>query len=128
MELRDWSPETIAENARLMECKIFGGVPDPRPGCGHLMIPDFQRDAHGRPIERGFGAPGRETENHFDAIRKYEGPEAERAARAAAKLRKTTVPAVPKGMVPADEIQALIAAAVAQALAEDRAKRDAPED
>lgn len=34
---------------------------------------DYQVDANGRPIEQGVGAPGRETLNHFNAMRKYEG-------------------------------------------------------
>lgn len=41
------------------------------------------------PVEQGIGAPGRETENHFAAIRKYEGPEAEKAAREAAAKHKS---------------------------------------
>lgn len=36
----------------------------------------------------GIGSPGNETENHFKAIGKSEGPEAEAAARAAAGARK----------------------------------------
>lgn len=50
---------------------------------------DHRKTRRGEPIEQGYGAPGRETENHFSAIRKYEGPEAEKAAREAAKGRKT---------------------------------------
>lgn len=34
----------------------------------------------GHPVERGVGAQGRETHNHFTAILKYEGPEAHQAA------------------------------------------------
>ena len=48
---------------------------------------DF-RKIKGKPVEQGIGSPGRETENHFAAIRKYEGVEAEKAARAAAAARK----------------------------------------
>jgi hypothetical protein len=32
-------------------------------------------------MEQGLGAPGNETEQHFAAILKYEGPAAEQAAR-----------------------------------------------
>lgn len=42
----------------------------------------------GAPVEKGIGAPGRETENHFRAIGKYEGAQAEKDARAAAAARK----------------------------------------
>lgn len=42
----------------------------------------------GKPVEQGIGAPGRETENHFRAIRKAEGVEAEKAAREAAKAHR----------------------------------------
>lgn len=28
------------------------------------------------PLEQGIGAPGRETQNHFNSIRKYEGEDA----------------------------------------------------
>ena len=35
---------------------------------------DFQKDK-GQPIERGIGSHGRESSNHFAAIRKYEGEE-----------------------------------------------------
>ena len=48
---------------------------------------DFKK-AKGKPVEQGIGSPGRETDNHFAAIRKYEGVEAEKAARAAAAARK----------------------------------------
>ena len=41
---------------------------------------DFQRDRNGNPIEQGIASPGRETSNHFAAIRKYEGEEAYLAA------------------------------------------------
>lgn len=48
---------------------------------------DFKKKG-GVPVEQGIGAPGRETENHFKAIGKYEGVEAEKAARAAAAGNK----------------------------------------
>ena len=49
---------------------------------------DFRRDRHGRPVERGIGAPGNESENHFRSIERYEGKEAADRARAeAAKHR-----------------------------------------
>jgi hypothetical protein len=50
----------------------------------------FQRDRHGNPIEQGIGSPGRETEQHFAALLKFEGPEAERAAREKANRLKGT--------------------------------------
>lgn len=42
----------------------------------------------GKPAEKGIGSPGRETENHFAAIHKWEGAEAEKAAREAAKAHR----------------------------------------
>lgn len=49
----------------------------------------YRKDRKGVPQEQGIGSPGRETDNHFRAIRKYEGPEAEKAAReTAAKKSK----------------------------------------
>lgn len=46
---------------------------------------DHKNDRKGKPIEQGIGSPGRENENHFAAIRKWEGPEAEQKAREAAR-------------------------------------------
>lgn len=43
---------------------------------------------NGRPVEQGIGAPGRETENHFRAIGKWESPEAEKLARETAKANR----------------------------------------
>lgn len=48
---------------------------------------DFKK-VKGKPVEQGIGSPGRETQNHFAAIRKYEGAEAETKARAEAEKRK----------------------------------------
>jgi hypothetical protein len=48
----------------------------------------YQVDKHGRPIERGIGASGNESEQHYAAIEKYEGKEAADRARAAAAARK----------------------------------------
>lgn len=48
---------------------------------------DFKK-IKGKPVEMGIGSPGHETDNHFRSIAKYEGVEAEKAARAAAALRK----------------------------------------
>lgn len=45
---------------------------------------DFKK-VKGKPVEQGIGSPGRETPNHFAAIRKYEGEEAYKAALAKAK-------------------------------------------
>lgn len=42
---------------------------------------DFQKKK-GTPIEQGIGSQGRETHNHFAAIRKHEGEEAYQAALA----------------------------------------------
>lgn len=42
---------------------------------------DFEKKK-GVPIEQGIGAPGRETNNHFSGIRKYEGEEAYQVALA----------------------------------------------
>jgi len=49
---------------------------------------DYKTDRTGRPQEQGIGAPGNETEQHFTTLRKWEGAEAEKAARAAAAKRK----------------------------------------
>lgn len=48
---------------------------------------DFKK-VKGQPVEVGFGAPGHETQNHFNAIRKYEGEEAHKKAVAEAEARK----------------------------------------
>lgn len=40
---------------------------------------DFKK-VKGHPVEQGVGSPGRETNNHFTAIRKHEGEEAYQAA------------------------------------------------
>jgi len=48
----------------------------------------FKTDRHGRPLERGIGSPGNESEQHFAAIEKYEGKAAADAARAKAKASK----------------------------------------
>ena len=49
----------------------------------------FRRGKDGKPIEQGVGAPGHETEQHFDALCKYGGPEEAALARAkAAKSNK----------------------------------------
>jgi hypothetical protein len=37
---------------------------------------DAKRDRHGNWIEQGIGSKGRETSNHFNSIRRYEGKEA----------------------------------------------------
>lgn len=42
---------------------------------------DF-KTVKGHPVEQGIGSPGRETNNHFAGIRKYEGDEAYQAALA----------------------------------------------
>jgi hypothetical protein len=48
---------------------------------------DFKK-IKGKPVEQGIGAPGRESENHFRAIEKYESKEAADKARAEAAARK----------------------------------------
>jgi hypothetical protein len=48
-----------------------------------------------RMTELGVGAPGRETENHFLAIGRREGPEAERAARERARHLRLGIKPVP---------------------------------
>ena len=43
---------------------------------------DYKTDRHGNPIQQGIGAPGRETTNHMQSIRRYEGEESyQRAVR-----------------------------------------------
>jgi len=41
---------------------------------------DAKKDKKGNYIPQGIGSPGRETSNHFAAIRRYEGKEAWEAA------------------------------------------------
>lgn len=48
---------------------------------------DFKK-VKGHPVEQGIGSPGRETSNHLNAIRKYEGEEAYKKAVAEAEARK----------------------------------------
>lgn len=48
---------------------------------------DF-KSVKGKPVEQGIGSPGRETPNHLNAIRKYEGEEAYKKAVAEAEARK----------------------------------------
>jgi hypothetical protein len=48
----------------------------------------FKRDARGKPIEQGIGAPGNETEHHFIALEKSEGKESADRARARAAKGK----------------------------------------
>lgn len=43
--------------------------------------PAFKK-VKGQPVEMGIGSPGRETNNHFAGILKYEGPEAHQEALA----------------------------------------------
>lgn len=45
---------------------------------------DFKK-VKGKPVEQGVGAPGHETPNHLNAIRKYEGEDAYKAALARVK-------------------------------------------
>jgi hypothetical protein len=73
-EISLMSPEEIAEWRRQEEINVFGV--------------GFKRDAQGRPIEQGIGAPGNETETHFLAMEKYEGKAAADKARAAAAARR----------------------------------------
>jgi hypothetical protein len=50
----------------------------------------FRRDRSGRPVEQGIGSPGHETEQHYDALSRYEGQSAADVARAKAKARGGT--------------------------------------
>ena len=45
----------------------------------------YKTDKNGKPIERGIGAPGHETEAHYAALEKYEGKAAADAARTRSK-------------------------------------------
>lgn len=69
-ELSMMSPAEIKEHRAEEEKIVFGT--------------DFKQ-VKGKPVEQGIGSPGRETPNHFNAIRKYEGEEAYKAAIAKAK-------------------------------------------
>lgn len=64
-ELAAMTPGEIKEHLAAEEKIVFGH--------------DFQK-RKGTPIEQGLGSPGRETPNHFAAIRKYEGEDAYREA------------------------------------------------
>lgn len=67
-ELEVMTPEQIAAHRADEELTVFGR--------NKLGEPSFTRDKNGAPVEQGIGAPGRETGNHFVAIRKYEGEDA----------------------------------------------------
>lgn len=70
-ELAALSPEETKAYLLDEEKTVFGRT--------RLDEPDFKR-INGVPVENGIGAPGRESHNHFAAIRKYEGEDAYRAA------------------------------------------------
>ena len=53
---------------------------------------NFKLDRNGNPVEQGIGAKGNESEQHFAAILKYEGAEAERIAREKAARPKADKP------------------------------------
>lgn len=72
-ELAAMTPEEIKAH-RVEEEKLVFGT-------------DFKK-VKGHPVEQGIGSPGRETPNHFAAIRKYEGEEAYKKAAAEAEARK----------------------------------------
>jgi hypothetical protein len=48
----------------------------------------FKRDQHGRPIEQGIGSDSNITQQHIDAVRKYEGEAAAQAVQARAERLK----------------------------------------
>lgn len=75
-ELAALSPAELKEYAADEEKTVFGRT--------RLDEPAYKK-IKGKPQELGIGAPGRETPNHFAAIRKYEGEEAYQAALAKAK-------------------------------------------
>lgn len=61
-ELEVLTPEEKAAHLAAEEVTTFGT--------------GFKRDRDGAPIEQGIGSPGRETKNHLQSIRRYEGEEA----------------------------------------------------
>jgi hypothetical protein len=75
-ELAMMTPEERKQHAENAARNVFGH--------------DVQFDKHGKPIEQGIGSAAsanrnpRANENHFRAIGKYEGAEAEAIARQAA--------------------------------------------
>lgn len=78
-ELDGLTPDELKAHLADEEKTVFGRTV--------VNEPAFKK-VKGVPQEMGLGSAGRETENHFRAIRKYEGPEAEKAARDAAAARK----------------------------------------
>jgi hypothetical protein len=70
------SPEERAAHLEAEKTTVFG--------VGHAVV-------KGQPQEQGVGSPGHESENHFAAIRKWEGPEAEKKARAEAAKRRAAL-------------------------------------
>jgi hypothetical protein len=66
------SPEERAAHLEAEKTTVFG--------VGHKVVKN-------QPQEQGIGSPGHESENHFRAIGRWEGPEAEKKARAEAAKR-----------------------------------------
>lgn len=66
-ELAAMSPEEIKVHLADEEKTVFGR--------NRLDEPDYKK-VKGVPVEKGIGSQGRETGNHFAAIRKYEGEDA----------------------------------------------------
>jgi hypothetical protein len=50
----------------------------------HVFGVGYRTDKNGKPVEQGIGAPGNESEQHFQALQKYEGKAVADAARAKA--------------------------------------------
>jgi hypothetical protein len=69
------SPEERAAHLEAEKTTVFG--------VGHIVV-------KGKPQEQGIGSPDRPSENSFRAIGKWEGPEAEKKARAEAAKRRGT--------------------------------------
>lgn len=78
-ELAALSPIEMKEYLADEEKTVFGRTVINEPA---------YKKVKGVPQELGIGAPGRETANHFNAIRKYEGEEAYSKAVADAGKRK----------------------------------------
>ncbi len=77
-ELAALSPAELKQYLLDEEMTVFGR--------NKLDEPAYKK-VKGKPVERGIGSPGNETQNHFAAIRKYEGEEAYQAAIAKSKTK-----------------------------------------
>lgn len=57
-DIAELPPEDLKRYLATQEQTVFGH--------------DHRKNRHGQPVEQGIGSPGRETRNHWDAMRKRE--------------------------------------------------------